>query len=129
MRNYYSDEDYVTAEYVLYNDLDTSLLPGVPEDDICVDFKMVEQVLTKEEKWIDLEQYKGAGYILTNKGRVINTRRFNILRPTITASGVHLYVYQDKLPIKDIFKKEGWRWDVKEIKKHYDDNGWYYRTL
>ena len=129
MRNYYSDEDYVQAEYVLYNDLDEDLLPGLPQVDLTVDEDVVKKLLKKGEKWVDLSSHHRNGYIMTNYGRVINTIKVKQLRVTITTQSIHVYVQSRKLAVKDIFDSIGWRYNMKEIMANYNKYGWRYTSL
>lgn len=129
MRKYYSDEDYVQAEYVLYNDLDEDLLPGLPQVDYTVDEKRLEKVLVEGEKWVNLDSYDYPGYVITNYCRIISTKTYRYMTPTLSSQTVHMYIRNEKIHSRQIFQDLNWKYDVKHIRSKFDEYNWKYNSV
>ena len=124
MKKYFSDEDYIQAEYVIYNDLNDDLLPGVSQMDFTIDEDAVKQILKQGEKWVDLKSYGHEGYILTSFARIINCKLMNQLSITISNTLIHTYIQSTKFYSLPIFEQLGWEFDKDVIEKRYRDNNW-----
>ena len=123
---YVTDDDYVQADYVIYNDLDKSLLPGFTQVLDVTDEEFVQAVLKEGEQWVDLSPLGYSGYIVTSYGRTLNTIRKKAIKVRNTTNTVHLYIQGTYVNIEDIFQQQNWEFDTKLIKRYFDKYNWRY---
>ena len=125
---YVTDDDYLQADYVIYNDLDKSLLPGFTQVLDVTDEEFVQAVLKEGEQWVDLTLKGYPGYVLTSYGRVLNTIYKRQIRVALTRNHIHVYLLKQHVNVISIFKEQQWEFDCKLFKSYFDKYNWEYRN-
>jgi hypothetical protein len=128
-RHKYVTSDYIEqVEHYLYNNLPLSDLEDVsyPVDEF--NKEVVEQLLKEGEEYIRLDRYEAEQCVLTNYGRVINTKKINQYSVRFTLNYIHLYIRRDKVDFPGIFEEQGWEWDIGKIFCYYEKYNWRYVT-
>ena len=126
-KNYYSDEDYFQAEYVIYNDLSVSNIKSLSQDDFVIDEKKISGLLEDGEEWSIIPNT--ANYLCTNYGRVINFRNLKQIKAFITSQSVNMFLHSQKFHFKEFFKEQGWKYNFGTIENNYKKYGWRHTTI
>lgn len=126
---YVTDDDYVKAEYVIYNNLDEDIFPGIPQVDKIADMAFVKALLKEDEEIESLTQLNLPEYILTSYGRILNTNRKTQIKPRINNASMHIYVTAKHVDVKGIFEDKGWEYDLDKIRNNYLENNWQYAQV
>ncbi len=124
-KKYISQDDYVRADYVLYNNLDEDIFEDIPEVHYTIDEEWLKKQLFKDEEWTEIKHC--SGYIVTNLARAFSMRKYKQLSPNITSESLHLFVCKEKIDYRGIFADKGWTFDIETITNNYKKYNWPHR--
>lgn len=124
-KKYISNDDYVQAEYVIYNDLNEDIFSSIPEVHHVVDKDWIKENLFKGEEWVHVEGCPG--YVITNMGRAFSMRKYKQLSPHLSTQSVHLFICKEKIDFPGMFADKGWTFDIEVIRNNYKKYKWAYR--
>ena len=132
---YLTNEEIELITWRLHNNIYT--VDDIFEDEISVSNGKKHQRVVKrfreevaKEYLLEGEQYiqvpEKDYYIITSKGRVINTHLNRQISPRFL-SYTHVFgLDRIQLSIKDVFHRQGWEYDINKIREEYDVRGWKY---
>ena len=122
---------YVTDNYIeqvnhyVNNNLDLSEL-YVDESVSYYNQSVIDAMKKKGEKYIRLEGDNDY-VVLTSFGRIINTKRITQYSVRFTKNSMVVYVFNNKVNCPNIFKEQGWEYDVHKIMRTYKRYKWEFR--
>ena len=126
---YYTDDDYVEAQYVIYNDLDPIILSGLSQAMVELDKEFMDNVVEKGEKYVDLVEYGHDGYALTNYGRVINTHRKTQLQVNFSSKRAYVYIQSRAVELQQVFEDMAWEFDLQKVFQRHVKYNWKRREV
>lgn len=125
-KQYQLTQKYLDDVYhVIYNDLPSTLLYPVSETVDRFNEDILKEILLPKEKWCRIESDSNT-LAITSFGRMINTHTIRQLKPSITPNNVLFYIDGKSVKSSDVFEQQGWKHDMVQIKKYFDDNKWRY---
>ena len=125
-RSQYVTQGYLDEiEHYIYNDIPLKNLYKRYDVSIKFDEQAIKEMLLPQEQYVQLE-----GNIdfccVTNYGRVLNSHKKSQYSVKFGVLNCHLYVAGEKILFDDIFKQQGWDYNIPELYNRYIKNGWKY---
>lgn len=116
---YYTEEDYIRAEYYIYNNLPYNEGPQevIP--------KLPEGFLLEGEECRAIPGLESM-YAITNKYRVININKASTLKPYMSNRYHYFIVYRHQVNMKIEYMNNGWEYNWDEVIPLYQEQGWPY---
>jgi hypothetical protein len=115
--DYYTEEDYFQAEYLIYNNLPfLSSTERTPR-------QVPKELLLEGEEYTLIPNIPD-NYILTTKYRIINLKNKKVAKPFMS----HLYHYtilvNKQINFKKLYEENGWEYNFEEIVPLYEEHNW-----
>jgi len=125
-RSQYVTQGYLEEiEHYIYNDIPLKNLYKRYDVSIKFDEQAIKEMLLPQEQYVQLE-----GNIdfccITNYAKVLNSHKKSQYSVKFGVLNCHLYVAGEKILFDDIFKQQGWDYNIPELYNRYIKNGWKY---
>lgn len=84
---------------------------------------VMKSLIDEDEKYILLDE-ECDGYAITSKGKAYNCSLGNQIHVYISKHDLQIIIRKVKLNMSEVFAEQGWDFDLKKIKKQYEQNKW-----
>jgi hypothetical protein len=88
----------------------------------------LKSILLPGEEYVLLDDLS-YDYAVTSFGRVINCHSKKTVSVYISGEDAKTSIRNQKMKLSELFKNNGWKFDVNIIKKHYVKNKWNSRSI
>jgi len=118
-KDYYTEDDYIQAEYFIYNNLpfysSTERLPPA----------IAQEALLEGEEFT-LIPGVSERYVITNKYRVVCVKTSRTVKPFMSYNYHYVIVANRQVNIKKVYQENNWEYNYEEVVDLYDEKGWPY---
>ena len=90
---------------------------------ICYNEEVAKKLMLEGEKFVRLDE-PVQQFIVTSKGRLINTQTVKQLKVGITNYNIFWFANGAHINIGKVFEQIGWEFDVYDIAEEYIERGW-----
>ena len=119
-KEYYTEDDYIKAEYYIYNNLAEEVDREVEQ----VPQKVLD-VLLEGEVYKSIDDIS-ASYVITNRYRIICTKNGRVSKPFMS-HGYHYCIIENKqVNFKKQYLSLGWEYEYEDVVPFYEERGWNY---
>ena len=118
-KDYYTEDDYIQAEYLIYNNLPFYSSTERPSPTVA------------QESLLEGEHYTlipgiSERYVITNKYRVVCVKTSRTVKPFMSYKYHYVIVENKQVNLRKVYEENNWEYNYEEVVSLYDQERWAY---